>query len=316
MTRQQTWSARSPRHRLRRRRVLVRWLLTGALVAGGGVTVLAVATSPDGTPSTPDAPNASATPSPTTERSSAAPTSPPVAAPSPTDAVVPMRPGAQTRVPTPEDPLRVWISGDSMWELAGPALADLAESTGVATVEVDVRYSSGLTRPDFFDWSAQVDEVLRRERPEVVVVLMGANDSQPLVEGDAVHDPGTPGFAEAYGARVEALMSRLADGDRQVVWVGLPVMRPTGYDVRIADLTRIQQAAADHTPGVVFVPTRALFADQDGRYVDALPDEEGVVRVLRGTDGIHLSPDGAARLAEHVLPHLPPLTGPHEEPVP
>ncbi len=225
-------------------------------------------------------------------------------------------------MPTPDDPLRVWIAGDSMWELAGPALADLVESTGVATVEVDVRYSSGLTRPDFFDWSAEVDDVLRHERPEVVVVLMGANDAQPLVQGDAVHEPGTPGFTAAYGARVEALMTRLAEGSRQVLWVGLPAMRPAGYDVRIADLTAAQQAAAERTPGVVFVPTRPLFADQDGRYVDSLPDDDGVVRVLRGADGIHLSRDGAARLAAHVFAHVdlpahsPTVPGPTEEPVP
>lgn len=217
------------------------------------------------------------------------------------------------RIPTADDPLRVWIAGDSMWELAGPALADLVEATGVATVEVDVHYSTGLTRPDFFDWSAEVDEVLRRDDPEVVVFLIGANDPQPLVEGAAVHDPGTPGFDAAYGARVEALMGRLADGGRQVLWVGLPVMRPTGYDVRIADLTRIQEAAAEHTPGVVFVPTRALFAGQDGQYADALPDDDGTVRVLRGGDGIHLSHDGAARLAAHVLTHVHLPTDPPDD---
>lgn len=322
MTGHRPWTARSRRRRLRRRRTLLRVGTAGACVALAAATVvavLAVVRSPTGASAPVHTAPAGVEDGPLARAGPPSPAVPSNAVPvAPTRAARP----APARVPTPEDPLRVWIAGDSMWELAGPALADLLESTGVATAEVDVRYSSGLTRPDFFDWSMAADEALRLERPEVVVVLMGANDAQPLVVGDTVLEPGTPDFAAAYGTRVATLMARLAEDDRQVVWVGLPVMRPTGYDVRIADLTAVQQAAAARTPGVVFVPTRALFADADGRYVDALPDDDGMVRVLRGADGIHLSPEGAARLAAHVFAHVgltteaPIATDPTEEPVP
>lgn len=201
-------------------------------------------------------------------------------------------------------PLRVWLAGDSMWEAAGPALAARLEASGPVDTTVDVRYSSGLTRPDFFDWTARVAEVLAARDPDVVVVFLGANDAQPLVDGAQVHQPGTEGFSAVYRSRTERLMQQLASDGRQVLWVGLPVMRPAGYDERMRLLAAVQEASAHGIPGVTFVGTRSLFTDDDGGYAAALPDASGEVRALRGADGIHLSVAGADRLAEHLLPRI------------
>lgn len=205
------------------------------------------------------------------------------------------------RTSTAEQPLRVWIAGDSMWETAGPALAARFDDTGRAITTVDVRYSSGLTRPDFFDWHAHAAEALRDHDPEVVFFLAGANDSQPLSDAGATHRPGTVEFSAVYAHRVRALMTLLSDGDRQVVWVGLPIMRRRDYDERLQVLTRLADEVAATCPGVTYVSTRDLFANPDGQYTPTLPDADGTVRLVRAADGIHLSGHGAQRLANHLF---------------
>lgn len=225
----------------------------------------------------------------------ATPSATPTATPTPSPEVTRPGPGPST------EPLRVWVAGDSMWELAGPALATRLEATGRAVVEVDVRYSSGLTRPDFLDWAAHARERLAVLDPHVVLFSVGANDSQPLVVDGVRNEPGTEAFAEVYRARTRALMTLLADDGRQVRWVGLPAMRRDDYDARMAFLNAIHEEEAAEVSRVTYVPTRELFTDEQGRYADRLATPDGTVEVMRGADGIHLSPAGADRLAAHLV---------------
>ncbi len=200
------------------------------------------------------------------------------------------------RRPSAEDPLRVWIAGDSMWEVAGPVLAEQLEATGVVTADVEFHYSTGLTRPDVLDWPARASEVVAQDDPELVVVLIGANDSQRLADGDRVLDPDSEAFAEVYAGRVHDLMARLTEDGARVVWVGLPIMRPTRYDAAMQRLADIQAHVAATMPDVTFVATRGLFADEDGTYASVLPGADGTPVALRANDGIHLLRGGAERL--------------------
>lgn len=200
-------------------------------------------------------------------------------------------------MPSAADPLRVWITGDSMWERPGPALAEDLEATGVVdVVDLEYRYSTGLTRPDYFDWPAHAASRLATLDPEVVLFVVGPNDSQPLVRDGIRLEPGTDGFDAVYRDRVRSMMELLAGETRQVLWIGLPVMRDPGFDQRMRDLDAAYAAAADVVDGVEHVPTRALFSD-DGGYAEYLPGPDGTPLPMRNRDGIHLSNQGADRLA-------------------
>ncbi|MDX1659136.1 MAG: hypothetical protein R3343_09990, partial [Nitriliruptorales bacterium] len=88
-------------------------------------------------------------PEPTSEvpEPASSPTTAPTVPPSPTPSPTPTQ-----RVVTAEDPLRVYVAGDSMVGQFGPAMVDLLDDTGVVTAESRAEFASGLTRPDFIDW--------------------------------------------------------------------------------------------------------------------------------------------------------------------
>jgi hypothetical protein len=204
------------------------------------------------------------------------------------------------RVPTASNPLRLLIAGDSMTEAFGPELEAAAEATGVVSVERALRYSSGLTRPDFFDWPAQLASLLAEHDPEAVVVMMGANDAQGIRTPAGTADFGTEAWIAEYRSRVAAVMAMLDDGSRTVYWVGLPVMRPSGYDDRMRLISTIYEEEAAGRPGVRFVATRELFSD-GGSYAAYLPGSDGQPVLVRRDDGIHLTAAGGRRLAGAVL---------------
>lgn len=249
-------------------------------------------TQPDPAPG--PAPSTSSTSVPPTSSTEPGGTSTTV--PSTTTTTEPARPW-----PTAEDPLVLLVAGDSMTEAAGPALLDAGDRTGVIDATHELRYSSGLTRPDYFDWPARLTTLLAERNPDAVVLFLGANDAQGIQTASGPASFGTDAWVAEYRRRVAAVMDQLAADGRTVYWIGQPVMRDSGYDERMALLTRIYREEAQGRPGIRFLATRTTFAGPDDGYTAYLPGADGRPVLVRRDDGIHLTPAGADRLAALVL---------------
>ncbi len=211
------------------------------------------------------------------------------------------------RAITPARPLRVWVGGDSI--AAGPAWAvgEAAAATGAATADTEFQVGTGLARPDFFDWYRHLAAVADARDPEVMVLLFGGNDIQPLdrPDGTAV-DHGQPGWLEEYRRRVAAIMDALAVRGRRVVWVGLPPMSDPDYSAQMALLNEIYASeAASRAPWVTYVDTWTMFSapGQPGVFTRELPDAAGVPQAVR-FDDIHYDVHGSELLAAALLAHI------------
>ncbi|MDZ7732017.1 MAG: hypothetical protein U5R31_01935 [Acidimicrobiia bacterium] len=87
-------------------------------------------------------------------------------------------PVPEVRTPTPAEPLRLYVGGDSMASEFSKSMERVAATTGVIQSTLDPRVSTGLTRPDYFNWPAHlVNDILPTE-PEVMVMMFGANDAR------------------------------------------------------------------------------------------------------------------------------------------
>ena len=120
--------------------------------------------------------------------------------------------GKRCRTLSTTDPLRLWVGGDSLAGSLGPALGTITGATGVVQPYFDSRVSSGLADPGFFDWPDHATTEMARLDPEVVVFIIGTNDSTAVtrrcVEGrlhrqgrhhdeDARSAPGAPSTGSA-----------------------------------------------------------------------------------------------------------------------
>ena len=112
-------------------------------------------------------------------------TEPPATEPPATEPVV-------TGPPSAANPASVYIVGDSDAGTFGPFLQELLDGTTVASTALNYKTSSGLARPDFFDWPAELSAKLPEVDPDIVVVTFGGNDAQGLRNRDlswVVQDP-------------------------------------------------------------------------------------------------------------------------------
>jgi hypothetical protein len=202
---------------------------------------------------------------------------------------------------TEKKPLRLYIAGDSMDQVFGSSLVNLSEATGLVKAKNDYKVSSGLSRPDFFDWPQRIVDQIVTFRPDAAVVLFGANDAQNVLYEGEVLKVGTKAWQEVYAKRVGEAMDILTEGGRRVYWVGQPIMKDFGYRERIAMMNHIYEAEAKKREGVTFVSTWKVMGNEKGSYAEYLTDENGDEVLMRAPDGIHLSRAGGDRMAQVVL---------------
>jgi uncharacterized protein len=206
-------------------------------------------------------------------------------------------PPSGLRRPAAADPLRVLIVGDSLGKDFAYGFTTLAATDATMAVATDARPATGLSRPDYFDWPAQLARDIAASRPELIIVMLGGDDAQPFeVDGHPVAQ-GTEEWRAVYSARVTAFMDEACTDGRTVLWLGLPVMSDDSFSARMRELNTLYTAAAHAC--VHFAETWSLFSDASGRYAPFLPDEAGRMQPMRQLDGIHFSVAGALRVGAY-----------------
>lgn len=216
----------------------------------------------------------------------------------------PSKPKQLVRTPTVDDPLRVWVGGDSMSKVLGEALVRQATDTGLMKPVQDSQLSSGLTRPDFFDWPGHFNDLVHADQTsEVFVVMFGANDAQGIKtpDGKIFQSPDDDGWATEYRRRVAGTMDLLKADNRLVVWVGQPIMESAKLSDRMAMLNAIYKEEAAKRPWVRYFDLWPLFVNSSGAFDPYITDDDGTVKLMRNPDGVHLVRDGGEKAARHIL---------------
>ena len=186
----------------------------------------------------------------------------------------------------------------------GNALRALGESSGLVRVSVEAHGGTGLARPDVFDWPAFIDSNPPPFAPDVIVILLGANDGQGLASPRGWLAFGTPEWEAGYAALVAGLTGQLLALSSRVYWVGLPIMGSPDYDSRMRHISRIAREQAALRLEARFIEAYSVLQADDGGFAVELPDAEGNLVAVRSTDGIHLSAAGGERLARRIMEEL------------
>jgi hypothetical protein len=204
--------------------------------------------------------------------------------------------------PTAAAPLRVLIVGDSVGLDLGQPLVAALGAYGDVTTYLDGRVDTGLARPDYFNWPAELRIDLANQQPQLVVVMIGANDPQALVTQDGSVQFGHPGWDEAYSARVSAFIAEANAAGAHVLWVGMPPMQDPGLNAALAHVNSLVEAQVAETAngGAVYLSSVPSLGDVHHGYTAYLTGPSGAITQIRTPDGIHLTPGGGARLAAAV----------------
>jgi uncharacterized protein len=205
---------------------------------------------------------------------------------------------ASYRQPTRSRPLEVLVTGDSQATYVGERLTDEAPDD-LLRADVVPRNSTGLTRPEFFNWELNARQEIADRRPDAVVMVIGGNDGfNVLVEG-RLYGPTTPEWETEYARRTAVVMRALGgDGRRPVYWAPPPTARDPELDRIYQRQNDAVEQAATVVPGARHVD---LYTTINGGKYDAEATIDGRRVLARQPDGVHFTRDGAIEPARLVL---------------
>jgi uncharacterized protein len=207
--------------------------------------------------------------------------------------------------PTASRPLILLSIGDSIGEDLGFGLGDVFSTDPDVRVVEKALEDTGLARSDYYNWPVALEADLRQYHPEIVVVMVGANDMQSFSIGDGryLSFSLTAGqWWRAYAARVALVMDEATAAGAHVMWVGLPPMGagsavPAGFPQK---LNGVFYAEAHAHPGVSFFSAAKVLANKKGGF-QLYMTIHGSIEQIRSTDGVHLLPAGYDMLAQALV---------------
>ncbi len=198
------------------------------------------------------------------------------------------------------------VVGDSLSiSLAGQMESSLSTVGNLRFAKLG-KVSSGLARPDFFDWDRHMEELAASNKPDAVVVMIGANDNKHLLQADGSQIYfGTAEWDRAYAAKVRHVVNtfRRYNPQATVFWVGAPVMSNAALSRDLQHINALVAQVMGRTRDCHYVDTWRLFSGNSGEFVRNKA-EVADGQPLRARDGVHLTPAGAQALAERCLTAL------------
>ncbi|MCK8497358.1 SGNH/GDSL hydrolase family protein [Myxococcus fulvus] len=232
----------------------------------------------------------------------------PDAGPRPEAVLAPPAPPPAAVAPAAERPRSVLLLGDSLIATGfGDYLLARLEAHPTIRASRRARSSTGLARPDFFDWMAVGEEEVKRHQPDVVVVILGGNDGQSLLERDGkkpVHW-GKPEWEAAYRQRIESFASVLAAPGRKIIWLELPATGLKRFEQKLALIRGLQREVIGSRVDARYVDTRPYFTDARGKaLLQARVEGFRKPMKLRMSDGVHFTIAGGRYFASKVYPEV------------
>ncbi|MDD5145495.1 MAG: DUF459 domain-containing protein [Candidatus Pacebacteria bacterium] len=215
-------------------------------------------------------------------------------------------------------PYRILIIGDSFIAVYG-GVGDTLERTLLAYNDITALrkgvVSSGLSRPDYFDWNSQAKTLISQFNPNIVIIMLGSNDAQSFSVAAAdgkniIFKYGTDEWFREYEHRVSDFLHIFADKNITAFWVGFPIMENKTYSQKMQKLNSIYENEAKKVKNAHFVPLWYLFTDKNGDYTAFLPDQNGKYMSARLSDGIHLSYFGGQIAVNAIIQELKEVISP------
>ena len=197
--------------------------------------------------------------------------------------------------------LGVILIGDSIMQGFGWGFENTLKTSKI-TIKNLAKASTGLTNKKFYDWSEELKDALEnlKNPPQnlLILALFGANDAYSYAfEGRAL-EFGTDAWKQAYESRIAQIYDIADEYGAQVAWLGMPCMRSEKFDKKMKTLNLIYKDAAQKR-GARYIDIGGAICD-NGKYLKQGADN----KPLRNDDGVHISLNGAKKVAIYVVDKL------------
>ena len=204
------------------------------------------------------------------------------------------------------DPLRILAVGDSLMLDLQWGMERVLDRRPDVLVEGRGALGFGFTVPHW-DWDdgvlADYAVLVAEVRPDVVVVMIGANEFEGYVLDGEGLVPGSERWASVLAERADEAMARWRADGAHVYWWTTPRMRDPRFLTDSLNAVWASTTAAWGS-GATDLDSMDVLGDEAGAYRDQMVDEDGRTVALRKDYGVHFHEVGADLLARQLEERL------------
>lgn len=199
-----------------------------------------------------------------------------------------------------ENPLQVYMFGDSQVFSLGSGLSRLAGKNSPMNIDFLAIHSSGFIRGDYYNWPLKLSDTLSGNQFDAVIMMLGMNDWQSYWNNKGeILKKGSPEWIEAYKDKCRTLIDLVLLHSPRLYWLGMPVVNNSIYAESLSFIDAVQESlAAEYSPNLVtrislknpFNLTTSELEKQSA-YTDTI-EYKGKQLVVMGGDGSHFTVEG------------------------
>lgn len=200
-------------------------------------------------------------------------------------------------------PVRILLTGDSLMEAMGPQMKRQMEGYENITLIPIGKRSTGLSRPDFYNWPKVLEDNLRKHRPQIVVMWVGTNDPQNIHGHTGLGEPCSTAWNKVYLQKLMEITTLCHRYGARLIFLGPPVVEEEPLNTQLAQINSLMYRFCKRYK-LGYINTRALLADSRGRYMHSIRKPDGRTVNIRWHDRVHITGDGNRLVMDKLLPYM------------
>ncbi|WP_409361464.1 SGNH/GDSL hydrolase family protein [Bartonella heixiaziensis] len=194
---------------------------------------------------------------------------------------------------------RILVIGDFLASTAANELKKLfTDDTDIIIINNAVP-SSGLVRTDHTSWKNSIPELIEKNKPDAIVMIIGANDNQPISDSHGVFNPLQPEWMNIYKQRIIEITERLHNSGKPWIWMGQPAFESNNLTQKIQTFNELYKNATEAAGGY-FINIWDGFINAQGQFSFSGYDINGKITRLRTNDGINFTFEGKRKLVSYL----------------
>lgn len=212
------------------------------------------------------------------------------------------------------DAKRILVLGDFVGNAVADGLNQLYAENPKVVILASTNLSSGLVNESHYNWLDNIGKLVTKEKPDIIVMALGANDNQPIKTGEKTINVEDKEWSDNYRQRIVSLSGALKGTGKPFFWLGNPSFKDPQLSQTISSLNRLYKQQMEAAGGH-FVDVWEGFIDEQGKFALSGYDVNGKTVRLRANDGINFTSAGKKKLAfylEKPLENLISLNGDNE----
>ncbi|MBX4335426.1 SGNH/GDSL hydrolase family protein [Bartonella raoultii] len=207
-----------------------------------------------------------------------------------------------------ENTKRILIIGDFVASAIADALKTLfADNNDIIIINKTIP-NSGLVRTDYYSWKNNIFRLIDKNNPHVIVIMIGANDNQPITTPHGIFSTIQPEWMTLYKQRITEIAESLHSSGKPWFWIGQPIFQNSDLTQKIKIFNTLYKNITEATGGY-FIDLWNGFIDEKGQFSFSGYNKDGNIVRLRTNDGINFTSEGKKKLASYLEKKLENILG-------